>query len=229
MGSDQVKAIGDFDRELAHRIDHTLLKPDATPMDIQRLCAEARAYGFATVCVNPLFVAQAAGELAGTPVGVCSVVGFPLGATPAQVKAVEAARAVADGAREIDMVLAIGLLKAGEEDRVREDIRQVVQAVAPVPVKVILETGLLTDQEKVLACHLAEEAGAAFVKTSTGFGHGGATVEDVRLLRATVGSRLRVKASGGIRDHQTALAMLAAGADRLGCSASVAVVTGRTP
>jgi len=219
--------------ELAGRIDQTLLKPVATEADIVKLCAGARRYQFASVCVNSSFVPLVAKELAGTPVKVCSVVGFPLGAMATEAKAFETREAVLNGAAEIDMVMNIGLLKSGRHDLVREDIRRVVEAareagqsrgLSAVPVKVILETCYLTDEEKVLACRLAEEAGAAFVKTSTGFGSGGATVADVRLMRQTVGDRLGVKASGGIRSLEDALAMLEAGATRLGTSSGEAIV-----
>lgn len=211
---------------LARYIDHTLLKPEATPQDIARLCHEAREYGFAAVCVNPLFVAQAADALAGTEVAVCTVVGFPLGATPTVVKVAETVQALHDGAQEIDMVLPVGLLKAGRYDAVARDIRAVVQVAhaAGATVKVILETALLTDQEKVVACLLAKQAGADYVKTSTGFGPGGARVEDVALMRRTVGLTMGVKAAGGIRTYEAALAMIEAGANRLGASAGVALV-----
>lgn len=214
--------------KLASLIDHTLLKPDATPEAVRRLCAEAKEFGFASVCVNPGQVACAAAELAGTGVKVCTVIGFPLGATTSLVKALEARDAVANGAQELDMVLNIGALKAGDRDHVRRDIEAVVAAAAGRPVKVILETGLLSDAEKVEACRLAQSAGASFVKTSTGFGPGGATVEDVKLMRATVGPEMGVKASGGIRDRETALRMVEAGATRLGTSSGVAIV-GRGP
>jgi deoxyribose-phosphate aldolase len=208
--------------ELASLIDHTLLKPDSTRRAISALCAEAVRYSFRTVCVNPSLVAHACSELCGTGVGVCSVAGFPLGATPA--KAWEAARAVSDGASEIDMVIDIGLLKEGMHRAATLDISSVVSAAAGRPVKVILETCLLTDDEKLTACRLSEEAGAAFVKTSTGFGGGGATVEDVTLLARAVGGRLGVKASGAILNLDSALSMLRAGAARLGLSRSVQIM-----
>lgn len=214
-------------QELARLIDHTLLKPEGTRAEIERLCAEAGQFGFASVCINPTWVPLAAQLLAGSPVKVCTVIGFPLGATTSAAKAAEAAEAIAAGAAELDMVLNIGRLRSGEDDLVRSDIEAVVGAAAGgALVKVILETGLLTDDEKVRACLLCKQAGADFVKTSTGFGHGGATVADVALLRRTVGPDLGVKASGGVRDRQSALAMIAAGASRIGASASVAIVGG---
>ena len=212
--------------QLAKFIDHTLLRADATPADIQVLCREAAAYGFATVCVGSRFVPLAAQYLAGCDVGVCTVVGFPLGAMLSSVKAYETRVAIAEGATEIDMVIAIGELKAGDTEAVRSDIATVVEAAGQTPVKVILETCLLTDAEVVTACRLSMDAGAAFVKTSTGFSSGGATVEDVQLMRRTVGNTLGVKASGGIRDLNAAPGMLRAGANRLGCSSGVAIVQG---
>ncbi|HWA98177.1 MAG TPA: deoxyribose-phosphate aldolase [Pirellulales bacterium] len=212
--------------ELAAMIDHTLLKPEATADDIRRVCAEARQHRFASVCVNGGQVALAAELLRGSGVKPIAVVGFPLGAGTSRAKAFEASDAVAAGAEEIDMVLNVGALKAGDTARVRDDIRAVVEAASPKPVKVILETGLLADDEKITACQLAKEAGAAFVKTSTGFGPGGATDHDVRLMRATVGPELGVKASGGVRSREDALRMIEAGANRLGTSGGVAIVTG---
>ena len=213
-------------RSLAGMIDHTLLKPEAPEAEILTLCQEARANGFFSVCVNPANVALAARELAGSPVKVCTVVGFPLGATTSAVKAFETRDAIAHGAQEIDMVINVGALKSGLMDQVEADILAVVEAAGDVPVKVILETALLTDDEKVAACQASKAAGAAFVKTSTGFSKGGATVEDIRLMRRTVGPEMGVKASGGVRDRETAIAMADAGATRLGASASVAIVTG---
>lgn len=207
-------------------IDHTLLKPEATAGDIRRVCAEAREHGFASVCVNGSHVALAAELLRGSKVKPIAVVGFPLGAGASRAKAFEASDAVAHGAQEIDMVLNIGALKAGDTALVDSDIRSVVVAVEPVPVKVILETGLLADDEKVTACELAKAAGAAFVKTSTGFGPGGATEHDIRLMRKTVGDAMGVKASGGVRSRDDAERMIAAGASRLGTSGGVAIVTG---
>lgn len=209
---------------LAGRIDHTILAANATRNAVLRVCAEAREHHFASVCVNSRWVPLVAQELRGSDVLVCSVVGFPLGAMAAQAKAEEARIAVAAGAQEIDMVADIGGLRDGDLPAVEADIRGVVEA-AGVPVKVIIETCLLTDEEKAIACVLAMRAGAAYVKTSTGFSTGGATVEDIALMRAVVGDALGVKASGGIRDRATAEAMLAAGADRIGASASVAIVT----
>lgn len=211
---------------LAARIDHTLLRPEATPADIDRLCEEALRYGCAAVCVNPIYVARAAARLAGTPIKVATVVGFPLGASLTATKVAEAALALSQGAREIDVVMPIGLLKAGEIEMVRADL-QAVAAVchaAGALCKVILETGLLTPEEKTLAARLAVEAGADFVKTSTGFGPGGATAEDVALLRRVVGPSIGVKAAGGIRTAEQAIAMLEAGASRLGTSATVAIL-----
>lgn len=214
--------------ELAALIDHTLLKPDATETMVRRLCAEARQYGFAAVCVNPVYVKLAAEELKGSPVRVATVVGFPLGATFTEVKVRETALAVAAGAAEIDMVIDLGALKDGRLRRVEEDVAAVVREAAAggATVKAILETTLLTEEEKVTAARLAVAAGAAFVKTSTGFGPGGATVEDVRLLKQTVGDKAGVKASGGIRTAEAALAMVAAGASRIGTSAGVAIMEG---
>lgn len=210
-------------KPLAKYIDHTLLKPDATPDEIKKLCAEAREYGFASVCVNSCYAALASTELEGSGVEVCCVVGFPLGAMDMASKAIEARNAVAAGAQEIDMVMNVGRLKGAEYEYVRADIATVVQT-AGVPVKVIIETCLLSDDEKRWACQIAEQAGAAFVKTSTGFSTGGATAEDVRLMRETVSERVRVKAAGGIRDYETAMAMIEAGADRLGASAGISIV-----
>lgn len=212
--------------QLNRYIDHTLLKPDATAAMIDRLCAEAKQHQFAAVCVNPTWVRRAAQLLAGTGVKVCTVIGFPLGATTPAAKAAETRDAVAGGAAEVDMVLNIGALKSGELELVRQDIAAVVEAAGGALVKVILETGLLSDAEKVTACKLSVAAGAHFVKTSTGFGPGGATLEDVALLRQTVGPAIGVKASGGVRDRATAVAMIEAGATRIGSSAGVALVTG---
>jgi deoxyribose-phosphate aldolase len=211
---------------LASLIDHTLLRPEATPAQVTVLCEEAARYGFASVCVNPAFVQLCARLLAGTPVAVCTVIGFPLGATSSAAKRAEAAQALADGARELDMVLAIGYLKAGELRVVAEDIAGIVTIAhaAGALVKVIIETALLTEEEKVAACLLAARAGADFVKTSTGFLGGGATVADIALMRRTVGPALGVKASGGVRSLNDAQALIAAGADRIGASAGVAIV-----
>lgn len=212
--------------QMAGMIDHTLLKADARDEEIEKLCQEARKYQFASVCVNPSRVRLAADLLRGSPVKVCTVIGFPLGATTTRAKVCETRDAIADGADEIDMVINIGALKAGDHDLVREDIREVVAAAGPRVTKVILETALLTDYEKRVACRLAKQAGATFVKTSTGFSKAGATVADVELMRQEVGPAMGVKASGGIRDYETARKMVAAGATRLGCSAGVAIVTG---
>lgn len=214
--------------DLAPFIDHTLLKPEATRDDITRVAHEAVRHGFATVCVNSSHVATVAGILAGSSSVPIAVVGFPLGAALTSAKAHEAREAVREGAREIDMVLNVGALKSRDYALVLQDITQVVEASRPFPVKVILETGLLTSDEKIAACVLARAAGAAFVKTSTGFGPGGATVEDVALMRRVVGDQVGVKASGGIRSAEDALRMLQAGANRLGASASVAIVSGQS-
>ena len=212
---------------IATFIDHTLLKPEATKADIIALCQEAKEYGFATVCVQPSWVRVAAEELKDTAVGVTTVIGFPLGATTSFTKAAETRDAIANGATEVDMVIPIGLLKADEGLAVYEDISAVVRAAAgDVVVKVIIETGMLTDEEKRTACTLAKEAGADFVKTSTGFGPGGATVEDIRLMRSVVGEQMCVKASGGVRTYEDALSIIEAGANRIGASSGIAIVTG---
>lgn len=212
--------------KLAGMIDHTLLRGDATAAEIERLCLEAAQWKFASVCVNPVWVARAARHLRGTGVMVCTVIGFPLGATDSKTKAEETRQALAHGADEIDMVLNVGALKSKDYDAVARDIAGVVQAAAGKTVKVILETAHLTDEEKTIACLVSKEAGAHFVKTSTGFGAGGATVEDIALMRRLVGAGIGVKASGGIRDTATALQMVNAGASRIGASASVAIVEG---
>lgn len=214
------------DLPLAGLIDHTLLKPEATPAQVEALCAEAARYRFASVCVNPGFVPLCARLLAGTPVAVCTVIGFPLGATTTKTKVFEATQAAGNGARELDMVIAIGRLKAGELREVAEDIAAVVAAghAAGALVKVIIETSLLQDEEKVAACLLAARAGADFVKTSTGFAGGGATAADIALMRRVVGPEVGVKASGGVRTLADATAMVAAGADRIGASAGVQIV-----
>ncbi|MEA4884136.1 MAG: deoxyribose-phosphate aldolase [Clostridia bacterium] len=212
---------------LAAMIDHTLLKPDATESQVKKLCEEALEYGFASVCVNPTNVAQCAAMLRGSRVKVCTVIGFPLGATTPTAKAVETRDAIANGAQEVDMVINVGAVKSGNYDLVKRDIQAVVDAAAgKAMTKVILETALLSDEEKVKACLIAKYAGADFVKTSTGFGPGGATVHDVELMRKTVGVSMGVKAAGGIRDTQTAQKMVAAGASRVGASASVSIVKG---
>ena len=212
--------------ELARLIDHTLLRPGATQQDIETLCREAVEYRFGAVCVNPAWVPLAAAMLKGSGVAVCAVVAFPLGATTADVKAYEARRAIANGAREIDGVMNIGALKSGNLDEFRRDIEAVTVSCREGGVlsKVIIEAALLTDDEKVSACVIAQAAGADFVKTSTGFGPGGATVADVALMRRVVGSGMGVKASGGIRDLTKTLEMVAAGATRIGTSAGVRIV-----
>ncbi len=214
--------------QMAQLIDHTLLKPDATEDQIRKLCEEAKEYSFASVCINPGWVALCARLLSGTPVKVCTVIGFPLGATTPTSKAIETRDAVANGATEIDMVINVGALKSSDDELVRRDIEGVVAAAHDrAIVKVILETALLSKEEIVKASLLAKMAGADFVKTSTGFGGGGATVEDIALMRETVGSEMGIKASGGIKDRETAEAMVAAGATRIGASASVAIATGK--
>lgn len=213
-------------KPLAKYIDHTLLKADATPEQIKKLCAEAEEYQFASVCVNSCYAKLAHECLRGRGVAVCCVVGFPLGAMSQRAMAYEARCAAEDGASEIDMVLPIGALKAGDDETVRETIGAVVEAVTGrAIVKVIIEACLLTDAEKVRACQLAESVGAAFVKTSTGFSSGGATEHDVALMRKSVSSAVQVKAAGGIRDRETALRMIAAGADRIGASAGIQIVS----
>lgn len=215
--------------KLPSYIDHTLLKADTNSQSVQKLCEEAVKYGFYSVCVNGVWVPYCKKALAGSDVRISVVCGFPLGANDSGVKAFEAARAAEAGANEIDMVLQIGQLMEGRLDEVREDIRAVVKAVeGQAIVKVIFETGFLNDEQKKAACRLSEEAGAHYVKTSTGFGPGGATVEDIRLMRANVSPSVRVKASGGVRDLQTALAMIEAGATRLGTSSGVAIMNGIT-
>ena len=211
--------------EVSRLIDHTLLKPDATGEQIIKLCEEAKEHNFASVCVNPTNVSLAWDLLNGTPVKVCTVIGFPLGANTPVTKTVETRDAIANGASEVDMVINVGALKSGDYDLVLRDIKAVVDAArGKALVKVILETGLLTDEEKVKGCLVAKSAGADFVKTSTGFGFGGATVDDIRLMRKAVGSEMGVKASGGIRDYESALQMLEAGASRIGASAGVKIV-----
>ncbi len=215
--------------QIAAAIDHTLLSATSTEEEIVRICAEAKRYGFATVCVNPYWVPTAARELAGSKVGVTTVIGFPLGASRTEIKAAEAADAIGAGATEIDMVLNVGALKSGQEAAVKRDIEQVVEACkGKAAVKVIIETCYLTDEEKRRASLLSKEAGADFVKTSTGFGTGGATVEDIALVRSVVGPELGIKASGGVRNLETALQLIEAGATRLGASSSIAIVTGGT-
>jgi deoxyribose-phosphate aldolase len=215
-------------QNLASYLDHTLLKPDATAKDIEQLCAEARQYHFHSVCVNSARIVQAYSLLEDSSVVVAAVVGFPLGAMDKDGKRFETELAVDLGAEEIDMVLNIGRLKDGDDAYVLRELRDVVEAASERVVKVILETCLLTREEIIRACHLTVDSGAKFVKTSTGFGKAGATIEDVQLMREAVGPDFGVKASGGIRDRATAEAMIAAGATRLGTSACVAIVTGQT-
>jgi deoxyribose-phosphate aldolase len=212
-------------RDWAGLIDHTLLKPEATDEDIKRLCEEAARYRFASVCVNPTWVRAAACNLEGTGVPVCTVIGFPLGATLSDVKAYEARRSIFDGAREVDMVINVGALKSGDDCLVEHDIRSVVEVAHEyhVTCKVIIETALLTDDEKVRACLAAKNAGADFVKTSTGFSKGGATVADIALMRRTVGADLGVKASGGVKGLDDARALVEAGATRIGASVGVKI------
>lgn len=214
-------------KNLSAMIDHTVLRPDATQEDLARICAEARKYSFATVCVNSSNIPFVARQLKGSSVKPIAVVGFPLGAASPRAKAFEAREAVANGSLEIDMVINIGAMKSKDYKLVYEDIRGVVEASKPYPVKVIIETGDLDHEEKVAACVLSKTAGAAFVKTSTGFGKGGATVEDIALIRKVIGGDMAIKASGGIRTKEDAEAMVKAGANRIGASASVAIVTGK--
>jgi deoxyribose-phosphate aldolase len=213
-------------REVARYIDHTLLKPDATRNDIMKLCEEGAGYGFASVCINPTWVREAACALRGTGVKVCTVIGFPLGANASDTKVWEARRAIFDGAGELDMVINIGALKSGDYDLVARDISGIVVAAhdAGDICKVIIETALLTDDEKVQACVLTMETGADFVKTSTGFSKGGATVADIALMRRVVGGQMGVKAAGGVRDYKQAREMIQAGATRLGASVGVKIV-----
>lgn len=212
---------------IAQMIDHTLLRADAVKDEITKLTEEAIRYQFASVCVNPAWVEHCAEQLAGTPVKVCTVIGFPLGASTTAVKAYETADAIANGADEIDMVINVGQLKAGNDDEVERDIAAVVTAAAgKALVKVIIETCLLTEEEKVRACELAVKAGADFVKTSTGFSTGGATREDVALMRRTVGERAGVKASGGVRSLEDVNTMIEAGATRIGASSGVSIMNG---
>lgn len=230
-GADRVAFHGeaaDVPLDLAEFIDHTLLGADTTADDIDQLCKEAEQYNFASVCINPTWVKRAAANLRGTGVPVCTVIGFPLGATTTEIKAMEARKALRDGAREIDMVINVGALKSAMNDLVYEDIAKVVDAAHEVGAlcKVILETALLTDEEKVVGSALARRAKSDFVKTSTGFGPGGATVYDVALMRETVGPEMGVKASGGVRTAHDAEDMIAAGATRIGASAGVQIVSG---
>ncbi len=214
----------EINMNIAGLIDHTALKPDTTKAQIEKLCSEAIEYGFASVCVNPCYVSLCSQLLKDSKIKVCTVIGFPLGATTTAIKAAEASEAIQNGAKEVDMVINLGAVKTGDFDYVKQDIAAVVQAAkGKALVKVILETCLLTDEEKKVCCRICKEAGADFVKTSTGFSTGGATVEDIRLMRDIVKPDLGVKASGGIRDYETAKAMIDAGASRIGASASVAI------
>jgi deoxyribose-phosphate aldolase len=210
---------------IARMIDHSLLKPEVTGQEIRRVCEEGKKYGFATVCINPVWVSLCVDLLKGSPVGICTVSGFPLGASRPETKAKEAEIAVHEGADEIDMVANIGALKSGDFELVEEDIRAVRNAVGNEKIlKVIIETAVLTDEEKIKATEIVMDCGADFVKTSTGFGYSGATVEDVELLKKIVGDRIRIKASGGIRDYATALGLIQAGASRIGTSSGVEIV-----
>lgn len=210
---------------VASIIDHTILKSDATQEDIKKICSEAREYNFASVCVNPCYVELASRELSGSNCKVCTVIGFPLGACTKEVKAFEVKRAIEDGAEEVDMVINVGALKDSNYEYVKDDIEGVVKvANGKALVKVIIEACLLTDEKKVMACKLAKEAGADFVKTSTGFSKWGARVEDVKLMRETVGDEMGVKAAGGIHDYKDAVAMIEAGANRLGASSSLKII-----
>lgn len=213
-------------KNLNKYIDHTLLKPEASEKDIEKLCAEAKQYNFATVFVNPGYVKLAAKLLKGSKVKVGCAIGFPLGATTTEVKVKEALQAIKNGAQEIDMVINIGAVKSKNYKLVEDEIKSVVKAVKPIGVKTILETCLLTNEEKISVAKIAKKCGAKFVKTSTGFSHGGATIEDIKLLRKTVGKKMGVKASGGIRDYKTAIAMIKAGANRIGTSAGVQIMEG---
>ena len=229
-GADRIGnfSASDSAKKFAPLIDHTLLKANATQEEIGKLCEEAKKFGFASVCVNPAYVSLCSQLLRGSGVKVCTVIGFPLGATTPTVKALEARDAIANGADEIDMVINIGALKSGNYQLVLDDIKAVREATRGKILKVILETAYLSREEKIKACELAKQAGADFVKTSTGFGPSGATVEDVRLMREVVGPAMGVKASGGIRSTEDAQKMVAAGATRIGASASVAIVTGQS-
>jgi deoxyribose-phosphate aldolase len=225
-----VEAAGGIEVDLARLIDHTLLKPEATKRQIEQLCAEAKKYRFASVCINPCYVSLCAQLLKETSVKICTVIGFPLGATSTEAKVFEAEQALRDGALELDMVINIGMLKSGEYEYVENDILGVVRTARRrgALTKVILETCLLTDEEKVKACLHAKRAGADFVKTSTGFSNSGATASDVALMRRVVGTAMGVKAAGGVRSREEALEMVASGADRIGASASVKIVSGES-
>lgn len=212
--------------DIAKMIDHTLLKATATPAQIRTLCAEAKEHGFASVCINPCYVPLAAAELKGSEVMVCTVIGFPLGANETQIKAEEAMLAVEQGAAEVDMVINIGALKAGDYAKVESDIRSVVRASGRARVKVIIENVYLTDEEKRKATEIVRDSGAAFVKTSTGLAGGGATVEDVKLMKEVAGGIIEVKAAGGVRSYEDAVAMIEAGATRIGTSGGIGIISG---
>lgn len=213
-------------KELAGMMDHTLLKAVATPAQITKICEEAKEIGAASVCVNPWNVKQVSGELKGSSVKVCTVIGFPLGANTSEVKAFETKDAIKNGAEEVDMVINVGALLAGDTESVYQDIKKVVEAADGTTVKVIIETCYLNDEQKKQACEAALKAGADFVKTSTGFGTGGANAHDVALMRSVVGDKMKVKASGGIHNYEEAMAVVEASADRLGVSASLAILEG---
>lgn len=215
-----------MNKDIAKYIDHTILKPNATSKQVKKICDEAKEYGFASVCVNPTHVSFVADELNGSDVKTCVVVGFPLGTNTTCIKVAETKSVIEDGADEVDMVVNVGAIKDGNWELVESDIKGVVDAAKGKLVKVIIETCLLTDEEKVKACEISKKVGADFVKTSTGFSTGGATAEDIALMRKTVGPELGVKASGGVRDFETAKAMIDAGATRIGASAGIAIVEG---
>ncbi len=212
-------------KEVAKYIDHTLLKQTATVNDIEKLCVEADKYNFASVCINPCYVNLCADKLKDSSVKVCTVIGFPLGANTTIIKQSEAIQAVKDGADELDMVINIGLLKFGDYENVYQDIKSVVEASNGKCVKVIIETCLLTESEKIKACELSKKAGATFVKTSTGFSSGGAKIDDVKLMKKVIGKKMKVKASGGIHSYEDAIAMIEAGASRLGASAGIKIIS----
>lgn len=216
-----------MEKNLANYIDHTLLKPSATIEDIEKVIEEAKTYKFYSVCINPYWVSYCYNRLRDTEIKVCTVIGFPLGSSSTETKTFETKQAIQDGASEIDMVLNIGELKANHDDIVQRDIESVVEAAGDITVKVIIETSLLTENEKIRACQLAKKANADFVKTSTGFSGGGATIEDIMLMRKIVGLEMGVKASGGIKDKSTANAMIEAGASRIGASSSIEIISGK--
>lgn len=222
--------MGTYDSSYAKYIDHTVLKPETTKETLKKFCEEAKEYGFASVCVNPVNIPFVAGQLKGTQVKPCSVIGFPLGANTTLIKVAETVEAIKNGAREVDMVINVGAVKDKDYECVKKDIREVVEAAHPhAIVKVIIETCLLTDEEKIIVCKMAKAAGADFVKTSTGFGKGGATVADIRLMKETVGADMMVKASTGINNRTTCDAMLEAGACRMGTSKGIFIVKDKEP